>query len=103
MTRNRQDIVAWLKDWLLANDDSITQELVVRMETDARREWGGQEVRVWKTPEGRAGRPPRARYDQAKAYSDGIGGDPTDEVTARHGISRATLYRLVKRGPGGAE
>lgn len=101
MTRNRQDIVAWMKDWLLANDDSITQELVVRMEADARREWGGQEVRVWKTPEGRAGRPPRVPYDAARAYTDGISTQPTEEVTERHGISRATLYRLVKRGPSG--
>jgi DNA invertase Pin-like site-specific DNA recombinase len=100
MTRTRQDIVAWLKEWLLANEDSITEELALRMEAAVRREWGGQEVRVWKTPEGRAGRPPRVPYDAARAYSDGISIQPTEEVTERHGISRATLYRLVKRGPG---
>jgi len=95
-----KDIVRWVLDRLLAHDPSITEELTLTVERETRAEWGGQEVRIWKTSTGRVGRPPRTPYDQAKAYADGVGTDTTTEILGKHGISRATLYRLVKRGPG---
>lgn len=95
----RADIVRWAIDWLLANDDAMTQEMAVRFEQAAREEWGGQEVRVWKTRDGRAGRPAGKPYDHDRAYSDAASTLPTEQVSARHGISRRTIYYLLKRGP----
>lgn len=72
---DRRDIVRWIADWLLAHEGSITEELALRMEIETREEWGGQEVRVWRTMSGNTGRPPRA--GQANG-------------------SRESLYRLLK-------
>lgn len=96
----RKDIIREAIDWLLANDEQFTQELALRFEREMRSQWGGVDNRPWKTPEGRPGRPAKQAYDPARAYADGLGNEPTETVTRRHGVSRATLYRLMKRGPG---
>jgi hypothetical protein len=96
---SRRDIIRWSIDWLLANDAAFTEELALLYERDARAEWGGVENRPWKTQRGQVGRPPARPYDPVKAYTDALSDAPTEAVTTRHGVSRATLYRLVKRGP----
>lgn len=63
---------------------------------------GGEQVIMPKTTQGRAGRPSIPHQVQEAAFKDVLGTDSTATITARHGISRATLYRLMKRGPGGA-
>lgn len=35
---------------------------------------------------------------RADAYADGMTSMSTAEITTKHGISRSTLYRLMKRG-----
>lgn len=34
-----------------------------------------------------------------KLYLDILTDTPTDELARRHGVSRATIYRVAKRGP----
>lgn len=60
---------------------------------------GGEQVILPKTTQGRRGRPATSADVQAAAYRDALGGEPDSAITSKHGISRATLYRLVKRGP----
>lgn len=93
----RPDLIRWTIDWMLANDASMTEEIALRYEQEAREEWGGQEVRIWKTTSGRPGRPPGQPYDAAALRADGLTNAPTESVTSKHGVSRATLYRLLKR------
>ena len=55
---------------------------------------GGQRVRI----------PKRGKFltpEQRQAvYADGLTDMPTQDITAKHKISRATLYREMKRGGG---
>ena len=96
----RADIIRWALDWLIANDQAFTEELQVRFEVEARREWGGVPNRPWVKPSGTPGRPPKKSPDEVlRAYTDALSAAPTEKVLHQHGISRATLYRLVKRGP----
>lgn len=60
---------------------------------------GGEQVIIPKTTSGRPGRPGIPTEVQEQAYRDGLSAASTAEVTAKHGISRAALYRLMKRGP----
>lgn len=98
---SQRDIIGWVVDWLLANETAITEDLIATFERESRAEWGGQEVRVWKTSDGKAGR--RRHYDAQQAYADGMSKLPDQAVMEKHGISRRTLYRLLKRGPGSTE
>lgn len=95
-----RDIIRWTIDWMLAHESSITEDLMATYERESRAEWGGREVRVWKTPSGRVGRPPARPYDQAETFKDAASAASTEVVTERRGISRSTIYRLLKRGPG---
>jgi hypothetical protein len=89
--------------WLMAHDDSITEELALRamLEADAqvRSLWCEREVRIRKTIDGNVGRQGTPPEVQAKAFADALTNKPTSEILRDHGISRATLYRLVKKGP----
>lgn len=60
---------------------------------------GGEQVVFPRTTQGRAGRPPIPRAVQTAAYEATLGADSNEAIIKRHGISRSTLYRLVKRGP----
>jgi len=64
-------------------------------------EWGGERLHWPKDMSGKPGRPSKAPEVLRQAYADGLGAEPTAEITSRHGISRRTLYRLMKRGPPG--
>lgn len=95
-----RDIVRDVLERLMAHDDSITAELALRVEVEIRREWGGQRVFVGKTVGQRVGRPPSLSPEALrKAYADGLSSEPVSAVTKRHGISRSSLYTLVKKGP----
>ncbi len=94
------DIIRWVIDRFLAHDDSITQELALTIEREARAEWGGQRIDyVAKFCE--ADRPGRTRQARQplpeEAVRDYLAGTPLPEITSRHGVSRATLYRGLKR------
>jgi Mor family transcriptional regulator len=88
---NGRDILRAIRDHLLAHDDSITEELWLTVEREIRDEYGGQEyyigTREKKTPDELA----------EKVMKDVLTDMSTKEITKRHGISRATMYRLMKR------
>ena len=94
------DIIRWVIDCMMRHDDSITQELALTVERECRAEWGGQRIEyIAATVEGKAGRPAIDPAVQQRAYQDALSSaDPLETVASRHGISRATLYRALKKG-----
>jgi DNA invertase Pin-like site-specific DNA recombinase len=86
---------------MLAHDDSITQDLALTVEREARAEWGGQRIDYIATHCGdrKASRKPLAIDVQKAAHAAGLTNVPTQQVIEKYGMSRATLYRLMKRGP----
>lgn len=62
------------------------------IEAQIRADYGGLRVRIPK----RKKHP--TQHERSAAFADGLSDMSTDEVTAKHGISRATLYRLMKSG-----
>lgn len=93
------DLIRDLLDKVLAAVPSFTREMASELEQQIRAEWGGEEIYVGKTTTGRRGRPSIPIAVQQKAYIDGKTDVPTADLTRKHGISRSTLYRLMKRGP----
>jgi transcriptional regulator of acetoin/glycerol metabolism len=95
-----RDIILWLIEWMQRHEPSITEELALRCEVEARREWGGERVEyIAKTPAAQ-----RAAKRQAlSVFGEVRPTETVDQVARRHGISRATLYRALKRGPGSAK
>lgn len=65
------------------------------IESRIRSEYGGLRVRIPK----RKKHP--TREEREMVLADGMTNMSTAEVTAKHGVSRATLYRLMKRGTTG--
>jgi Mor family transcriptional regulator len=63
------------------------------IEARMRKDFGGMRVRI----------PKRKKHAteerRSNAYTDGLSGMPTEAIKEKHGISRATLYRLMKKGP----
>jgi hypothetical protein len=95
-----KDIIRWVIDRMMAHDDSITQELALTVEREARAEWGGQSIAyVRKSCDGdrKAARRPLDPAAAEAVYQAGLTSAPTDHVLQTHGVSRATLYRLMKR------
>jgi hypothetical protein len=70
----------------------LPTEVAREVEAKVRSDYGGLRVRIPKRK-----KHPSERQ-RAKAFEDGLSGMSTEEVTAKHGISRSTLYRLMKTG-----
>lgn len=95
------DIIRWVIERMMAHEDSITQELALTVEREARLEWGGQRI-DYVAKHCQADVEARRRAQGAKevpqqAFQDYIGGAPLAHIEAQHGISRRTLYRALKR------
>lgn len=90
MNERTTDIIRWVIDRMLAHDDSITQELALTVEREARIEWGGDTVYIAKTCG--ADMP-----DPKAVLQDYVLNKPVGEITRRHGISRAYLYKVIKQ------
>lgn len=96
MRRERgPDIIRWVIDRMAQQCDQVTPELALQVEREARAEWGGQKVG------------PIAKHCDADrdlgspaplhpAVRDYTANHPVPVILDRHGISRATLYRLLK-------
>lgn len=85
------DIISWVIARMLAHDDSITQELALTVEREARAEWGGQSIPyIAKRCAADQPDPEAVRSDYARTGAVG-------DVTRRHGISRAHMYRLLRK------
>lgn len=97
---SQKDIIRWVIDRMLAHDDSITQELAATVEREARAEWSGQRIDyIARHCDRKAARKPLSEAAQRAVYEAGLAATPTDQIVNEHGISRTTLYRLMKRGP----
>jgi transcriptional regulator of acetoin/glycerol metabolism len=63
------------------------------IEARIRADYGGLRVRI----------PKRKKHmsdtERERAYQDSLSNMSDAEVCSKHGISRATLYRMVKKGP----
>lgn len=87
MSSKGPDIIRWVIDWMLANDDSITQEMALRCERAARAEWGGDSVGyIAKTCRADS----QALLQQAAAAVRA--GTPVSEAARKAGVGRSTLY-----------
>ena len=96
-----RDVIRWVIDWMMTNEDAITEELALRCEREARAQWGGQRIDyIPKTcaADRKAARRPLSADAARAAYHAGISNTPTDQVLQDTGISRSTLYRLLKKG-----
>lgn len=91
MNSRGADIIRWVIDRMLAHDDSITQDLALTVEREARAEWGGQSIPYI------AKRCAADQPDAAAVRNDFERAGSVDEVAKRHGISRAHMYRLLRK------
>ena len=76
----------------LAQAEGLPAEAAQLIEQTVRTEYGGQRVFIPK-------RKKRASEEaRRQLFADAVSNLPTKVVTEKHGISRATLYRMLKRG-----
>lgn len=72
-------------------EGTFTESVALEVERQWRMEYRGTEISVsYKPLSDRAA----GRHQPVADYLDG---QPIDEITRRHGISRATLYRYLKK------
>lgn len=72
--------------------EGLNADVAYLIEAKIRAEYGGLRVRIPKRK-----KHPTAEA-RAQAFADGTTAMSTEEVTTKHKISRASLYRLMKRG-----
>jgi predicted transcriptional regulator len=97
---SRKDIIRWVIDVMLEEMASATgDDLAERVERKARREWGGQRIDyVAKRVVGQPGRPPKLDQSEPAVVDEVLRSPETmDQLADRHGVSRSTLYRAIKR------
>jgi transcriptional regulator of acetoin/glycerol metabolism len=94
---DRRDPITWVIDWMMAHEPAISQDLALRCEAAARREWGGHGWEYFS----RTSRREKAATERSAHAAVLTTNHPIHEIARVHGMSRATLYRLVKRGPAG--
>jgi transcriptional regulator of acetoin/glycerol metabolism len=85
---------------------SLSVESARVVELEVRAEFAGQRTEIWKSPYSAERGPGRSAIPAAiaNAVIRDILAEPktsTDDLARRHGIHRATIYRLMKRGPKG--
>jgi hypothetical protein len=97
------DLIEYLLAMVRAEFPQCTDGQADHIDERVRAVWGGQRVHIAKHLRRKRGRPPTAPEVLQRAYADALGTEPTHSITSRHGISRATLYRLVKKGPPGGD
>lgn len=86
------DIVAVILQRVLEMAPGFSMELSRQIEQEVRNEYGGQRMHINK----------RGKYltpEQRRAvFRDGLTDMPNTEITSKHKISQATLYRVMKNG-----
>jgi len=96
---NGPDVIRDVIEWLMAHEPSITEALALEAELAMKSKWGDAEVRIPKTIDRKVGRPSTPPAVLASAHAAALTDKPTAEILKDHRISRATLYRLLKKGP----
>ena len=70
----------------------LTDEQARQIERRLKDQYGGERVRVRKSVQ------LEAQARRAQVYQDGLTNMDNRQITSKHGISRATLYRIMKEG-----
>lgn len=95
------DLIQTFLAMVRAEFPQCTEQQANHLDERIRAVWGGQRVHIAKARHRKAGNQAKLPEVLQRAYSDALGPEPTQVITSRHGISRATLYRLMKKGPPG--
>lgn len=97
------DILNFVLHEVMRVHPSFTETQAQRLLPELRKALGGQEHYVSKgepvpgKPHASKATPPAVA---AAVYRDALTTMSTEEIVSKHGISRRTMYRLLKRGPG---
>lgn len=103
------DVIRWVIDCMMQHDRRITPAVADTVEREARAYWGGTSVSyIAKSSAADRANASGGRARHGKAEDRAPRTDPqavlrdylqlpADQAAKRHGISRATLYRLIKR------
>ncbi len=90
----RPDLIAALFRQIIAMAPAFDQALARQIEAEFRAKHAGESFVVLK-------RGPYLTPEQRQAvYQDGLTGMENEEITKKHKIGRATLYRIMKDGGG---
>ena len=100
---SKRDVISWVIDWMMTNEAAITEELALRCEREARREWGGQRIdyiaktsaldrEQRRTLQGRTS--PQKERRIVAAY---MANQPMAEIVSENETCRRTIYRAVRR------
>jgi transposase len=92
-TDREPDIVLEVLQRVRVTLPALTEALAQEIEAHIKAEYGGRRVRIPK-------RKKHATAEQREAIlKDALNPSASDEeITQRHGIHRATMYRMLKRG-----
>lgn len=90
----RVDVVRELIDRLIeasGREGQLTESIALEVERSFRAEFKGETYEIYEKP--------RAQQAQRKAVivDAYLKGQPVEQITQHHGISRATLYRYLKK------
>lgn len=70
----------------------LEEQIALAIENKICLEYGGREFYV------RKNKSAQLEQKRQRIFADGVTQKTTEEITREHGISRATLYRYMKRG-----
>lgn len=88
----KPDLVTLLLQQVIAMAPGFSEALARQIEADFRAAHAGKSMLVLK-------RGPRLTPEQREAvFKDGLTPMSTDEIKAKHGVSRPTIYRIMKQG-----
>lgn len=86
------DIVVLVLQKVIAMAPGFSQALATQIEAEIKEQHGGQRMFI---PKGVKRLTPEQRH---AVYQDGLTNMSTKEITEKHKIHRATLFRLMKQG-----
>ena len=98
----RPDVIWRTLEIAMRECPALTPQVAREIETVSRAEFGGTRVDVPKQPyhpDRSAGRKSVPAAVEQAVYADALTSASTEELVKRHGVSRSTIYRLMKRGP----
>lgn len=88
------DVIAYTLQVARALLPAISDAQAKQIEDDVKGKYGGRRFYI---PKGAKRLTPQQR---AALYKDGLTATPTEAIVEKHGVSRATIYRLMKDGGG---
>jgi hypothetical protein len=92
MPEEDPDIVRVILERVTPLIPEAERAMLLQIEQTVRTEYGGLRVRIRKRKKH------MSEEQRRQVFEDALSNKPEPEILARHGIHRATLYRVVKRG-----